>query len=244
MALNFDVRGPLAGFDFDVQLRIDAEPVALVGPSGAGKTTLLLALLGLRTPLAGHVALGERVLFDALAGIDVAPEQRQLGYVPQHHGLFPHLDVLDNVAFGLACGAQPLGKLARRARAREVLQQLTLLHLAARWPRDISGGEAQRVALARAVAVEPAALLLDEPLAALDAMTRQEVRQWLQQALQTLQIPTLLVTHDAGDARALAPRVVVLERGRVMQQGSVEALATHPATPFVAAWTGVPGYTG
>ncbi len=240
MALSFALRGLTGGVPLDVALTLGPAPLALVGPSGAGKTTVLLALLGLLRPPTGHIALGAHVLLDTATGVDLPPEARRLGYVPQHHGLFPHLNVLDNVAFGLGCGAQPLGKLARRERALAVLRDLSLGHLAARLPRDVSGGEAQRIALARAVAIQPQALLLDEPLAALDAVTRREVRAWLREVLGGLQIPALVVTHDPADAEALQLDVAVLEAGRLQQQGTLAALRAQPASAFVAAWTARP----
>ncbi len=236
MALTLDLRGLTGGVPLDMQLTLGDAPVALIGPSGAGKTTILLAILGLLRPVQGRIALGEQVLFDAAAGVDLPPELRRLGYVPQHNGLFPHLDVRDNVAFGLGCGPRPLGKAERRARAVAVLEQLSLAHLADRKPRDVSGGEAQRIALARAVATEPLALLLDEPLMALDAVTRREVRGWLQKVLSELRIPALIVTHELADAKALAPSVAVLEAGRVTQHGTVAELGRQPASAFVEAW--------
>lgn len=199
---------------------------ALVGPNGAGKTTLLRSLLGDLEPTAGRIALGESVLFDAERRVDVPLERRRLGYVSQHPLLFPDLDVLDNVAFGLQ-GPQ------RRERAEGLLATFGLERLARRPPDGLSGGERQKIALARALAPGPRALLLDEPFAALDADAHQELRRWLSDWLRTAGLPVLLVTHDANDVRALGAPILALEGGRVVLHGS-----PAPATPFLRALFG------
>ena len=204
-------------------------PIAIVGPNGAGKTSVLRMVLGALRPARGSVVLGDTTLFDRERGIELPIEQRALGYVPQHYALFPHLDVLGNVMYGLA--ALPAGE--RRDRARAVMRELGIDGLAARRPRELSGGEAQRVALARALARDPRALLLDEPLAALDVGVRRAVRQSLARDLGRLALPTVLVTHDLADASALATTIVVVEGGKVVQQGTAAELAAAPATAFV-----------
>jgi molybdate transport system ATP-binding protein len=236
MTLDVHLRGSARGLTFDVDLQVGPAPLALVGPSGAGKSTVVLAILGLVESLDGHVALDGITLQDTGTGIALPTEHRLLGYVPQGYGLFAHLDVLDNIAFGLGCGVRPLPRRDRRERARALAAQLGIEALQTRTPRQLSGGEAQRVALARALAVQPRALLLDEPLAALDTVTRAEVRQWLHKTLDTLGIPTIVVTHDPVDALDLADRFAVLEAGRVVQQGSAQDLAQAPATAFVRKW--------
>ena len=200
--------------------------MALVGPSGAGKTTVLRAVAGLRTPDSGRIALGERAWFDSQAGVDLPPEARSVGLVFQEYALFPHMTVRANVAFG------------GTARVDELLERFGIAHLAPEKPTHLSGGERQRVALARALARDPAVLLLDEPLSALDAHTRGVVRGELQALLDELTLPTLLVTHDFRDAAALADRIGVIVGGTLRQLGTAEELVNHPADAFVVSLTG------
>jgi molybdopterin-binding protein len=217
------------------------EVIAVVGPNGAGKSTLLRALAGL-TPSTGSIELAGREV------IDLSPQQRGVGWVPQDRMLFERTSALDNAAFGLrARGVQ-------RAEARRValdwLRQLGIADLADRRPGTLSGGQAARVALARALAPEPALVLLDEPLAALDATTRDDVRRLLRSTLTSSSAPTLVVTHDVVDVVALADRVLVLEDGRVAQDASPAAVAAAPQTAWVAgllgqnAWRGTTDETG
>ena len=213
------------------------EVVALVGPNGAGKTTVLRALAGLVPLAAGRVVLDQTVLDDPAAGRRVPTEQRSIGYVFQDYLLFPHLSALDNLACGLRCrGADKAG--ARRA-ARSWLERLGLGEIARSLPAALSGGQAQRVALARALAGEPRLLLLDEPLAALDAATRVEVRADLRRHLSTFPGVCVLVTHDPVEAMVLAQRLVVLEGGRVTQRGLVAEVAAAPRSAWVAELVGV-----
>lgn len=224
------LRGQVGGVALSLSIGGGARPVALVGPNGAGKTTVLRTLAGaLRAP-AGRIEVGGRVLFDAEAQVDLPPEARGVGYVPQGYGLFPHLRVLDNVAFGLR-GA---GRAEARAQASAVLARMGCGHLASRWPAALSGGEQQRVALARALAAGPRLLLLDEPLAALDVANRRAVRTYLAEHLAAQGTPALVVTHDVRDIVALGAEVFVLEAGRVVQRGRPEALAAAPVSEFVA----------
>ena len=216
---------PLRAFDLEVSLAVDGT-VALVGPSGAGKSTVLNAIAGLVRPSGGSIRCGEETWFDAETGTFVPPERRSVGLVFQDYALFPHLTVRENVEY------------ARRHTADEYLERFGIAHLADARPDSLSGGERQRVALARALARDPAILLLDEPLAALDAHTRVEVRTELQQLLPELEIPTLLVTHDFEDAAALATEVGVIVDGKLRQTGSPSDLVARPADPFVASFTG------
>ncbi|MCU0309724.1 MAG: ABC transporter ATP-binding protein [Acidimicrobiales bacterium] len=218
------------------------EVVALLGPNGAGKTTLLRVLAGLLPLDRGRVTLDDEVLDDPLIGRFVAPERRRLGVVLQHLALFEHLDVLENVAFGLRATGIRRGEARRRA--REWLDVVGLAERGGERPGVLSGGQRQRVALARALAAEPRALLLDEPLAALDASTRVDVRIDLRRHLDETGLATLLVTHDPVDAHVLADRVVVLEDGRVVQEGALADLGAHPATDYVADLAGVNLVTG
>jgi molybdate transport system ATP-binding protein len=231
MKLEADLHGRAGDLRVHLQLSVERGPVVLAGPNGAGKTSSLHLLLGLLQPERGRLVLDGRTLFDADGGIDVPPEERNLGYVPQDYALFPHLNVLENVRFGL----EPrLRRADADLRARHTLDELGGLHLEARRTGSLSGGERQLVALARALATEPQALLLDEPLAALDAGARQKVRTFLATRLAALRIPAVVVTHDPGDAAALAQRVAVLEQGRVVQVGTLAELRREPATAFVA----------
>jgi molybdate transport system ATP-binding protein len=212
----------------ELTLAVAAETVALVGPSGAGKSSVLRAIAGLLRPERGRIAVdGERWL-DTAAGVDVPPERRSVGLVFQEYALFPHLSVRANVSFGATSAAV----------VDDVLARLRIAALADERPSRLSGGERQRVALARAIAREPRVLLLDEPLSALDAHTRDSVRGELRDLLAALRLPTVLVTHDFEDAAALADRVGVLVDGRLLQVGTASELVAAPADPFVARFTG------
>jgi molybdate transport system ATP-binding protein len=230
-----DVRMRLGALDLDVAVEGGEEPVALIGPNGSGKTTLLRTIAGAYTPDRGRIRVDGETLFDSTTGVDAPPEARRVGYVPQGYGLFPHLTVLDNVAFGWRPGSS-LSKDERRARASELLDRVGCTALADRRPAGLSGGEQQRVALARALAVRPGILLLDEPLAALDARARRVVRSYLAEYLAGRKGPALVVSHDARDVRALNGPVCVIEQGRIVQRGPVDQLAGAPATEFVEAF--------
>jgi molybdate transport system ATP-binding protein len=227
-SLDLEFSRGLRDFAVGLSLAVGAEVVALAGPSGAGKTTVLRCVAGLDRPDGGSIRCDGEVWFDATAGTDLAPERRSVGYVPQHHALFPHLTVAQNVAFG---GAAP-------AEVGALLDRFRIAGLAAERPGRLSGGERQRVALARALARRPRVLLLDEPLAALDAHTRRVVREELADELRELGLPTLLVTHDLTDATALADRVAVLVDGTVRQLGAPAELTAAPADAFVVELTG------
>jgi ABC-type sulfate/molybdate transport systems ATPase subunit len=216
---------PLREFALDVELDLGCEVVALVGPSGAGKTTLLRAVCGL-VRASGRVSAGCGVWLDSARGIDLPPEERSVGLVFQEYALFPHLSVRRNIEFG------------QGARGDGLLERFDLTRLADAKPRELSGGERQRVALARALARDPAVLLLDEPLSALDAHTRDAVRGELVELLHEAGRPTLVVTHDFEDAATLAGKVGVLVEGRLRQLDSPADLVASPADPFVAGLTG------
>lgn len=218
----------------DVDLRGDDTPLAIVGPNGAGKTSLLRLIAGAYRPQAGRIVIHERALFDSEAGIDLPPEARGVGYVPQGYGLFPHLRAVDNVAFGLCTPGRRETRSQRHRAALAMLKELDAEHLATRYPGQLSGGEQQRVALARALILEPPILLLDEPLAAMDASARRALRGLLAARLRARQRPCIVVTHDLRDVMALGAHVYVMEQGRVTQQGAPQELARAPASDFVA----------
>ncbi|MBY8871702.1 ABC transporter ATP-binding protein [Micromonospora sp. PLK6-60] len=225
-------------FELDVRLRIAAgEVVALLGPNGAGKTTALRVLAGLHPLTAGHVTVAGVDLDRPDRRLFVPPERRRIGVVFQDHLLFPHLNALDNVAFGPR--RHGLDRRAARARAADWLDRVGLDGYARRRPRQLSGGQAQRVALARALAVDPALLLLDEPLAALDARTRLETRTELHRHLTAHRNAALLVTHDPLDALVLADRLVIVEAGRVVQEGDAATVTARPRTDYVAHLVGL-----
>ncbi|MDA0635895.1 ABC transporter ATP-binding protein [Nonomuraea sp. MCN248] len=224
-------------FTLDLALRAErGKVVALLGPNGAGKTTALRALAGLSPLSGGHISLRGRPLHTLPA------ESRPIGMVFQDYLLFPHLSALDNVAFGPRC--QGVSKAESRRVAAELLERVGLAGHAAARPRQLSGGQAQRVALARALAVRPELLLLDEPLAALDAHTRLEVRSRLRRHLAEFDGATVLVTHDPLDAMVLADRLVVIEGGAVVQQGTPGEVARRPRTDYVARLVGLNLYRG
>ena len=237
MSLDAQVQVRLGRLDLDVELQVaDGEVLAVLGPNGSGKSTLLRALSGLQPLDGGRVSLDGVVLDDPVADVFVAPERRPVGVVFQDYLLFPHLTALENVAFGLR--ARGTGKAEARRAAEEWLDRVGLAGFAGHRPSALSGGQAQRVALARALAVDPRLLLLDEPLAALDAGTRREVRRDLRQRLAGFGGMRVLVTHDPVDAYTLADRVAVLDGGRIVQQGTIAAVTAHPRSRYVAELVG------
>jgi molybdate transport system ATP-binding protein len=224
-------------FRLDVELQVEpGQVVALLGPNGAGKTTALRALAGLTPLTGGHVTLDDQAL-DPLPA-----EHRPIGVVFQEYLLFPHLSALDNIAFGPRCHGTP--KAEARRIARDWLDRVGLADHAAAKPRRLSGGQAQRIALARALAVSPRLLLMDEPLAALDAHTRLQIRSQLRRHLADFTGATVLVTHDPLDAMVLADRLVVIENGGIVQEGTPADVARHPRTDYVARLVGLNLYHG
>jgi molybdate transport system ATP-binding protein len=213
-ALQISAQTPLREFDLSLELAVESgERVALAGPSGAGKTTLLRTVAGLTRPASGRIAIGKDVWLDTAARREVPAEGRRCGVVFQDYALFPALSAWRNVAFGM--GGPRRG---RRHRAEELLDRFGIAALADARPGSLSGGERQRVALARALATEPRALLLDEPLAALDPDTRRDAQRELHGFLAELPIPVLLVTHSGEEAALLADRIAVIDRGRIVNE--------------------------
>ena len=206
--------------------------LAVLGPNGSGKSTLLRCVAGLLPIDRGRIVIDDAVLDDPDERIFVPPERRPVGVVFQEHLLFDHLTAIENVAFGLRARGTP--RAAARRVAADWLERVGLADLGHSRPGELSGGQAQRVALARALAFDPALLLLDEPLAALDASVRQDVRRNLRSHLDGFPGTRLLVTHDPMDVYALADRVAVLEDGRIVQQGSIAEVTAHPRSRYVA----------
>ena len=225
-----------------LQAQFDCAPgelLALVGPSGSGKTSLLRAVAGLlpRKKLRGRISAGDEHWFDTERGIDLPPQQRQVGFVFQHYALFPHLSAFDNVA--IAAGASP-----DEAVVQSLLERLGLKGLERRRPAQLSGGQQQRVALARALAREPKVLLLDEPFSAVDAPARQALYRELAGLRQSMSTPMILVTHDLGEARRLADRVVIVDAGRTLQSGTPAQIFASPRNARVAELVGIQNHFG
>ncbi|MFJ2775890.1 ABC transporter ATP-binding protein [Kitasatospora sp. NPDC087315] len=242
-ALDARLRVERAAFTLDLALTAaPGEVVALLGPNGAGKSTALRALAGLLPLTGGHLRLDGRVLEDPAHRLHTPAEERPVGVVFQDYLLFPHLSALDNVAFGPRCQGRP--KREARAEAAGWLERMGLADHAGARPGRLSGGQAQRVALARALAVRPRLLLLDEPLAALDARTRLDVRAQLRRHLAEFEAVAVLVTHDPLDAMVLADRLVVIEGGREVQSGSPAEIARRPRTDYIARLVGLNLYQG
>ncbi|HTS20780.1 MAG TPA: ABC transporter ATP-binding protein [Casimicrobiaceae bacterium] len=212
------------------------EVVALLGASGSGKTTLLRSVAGLESPSRGRITIGDSVLYDGAAGIDMPVEKRSLGLVFQSYALWPHRTVFDNVAYGLRLRGTPAGTLEERV--TEALGNLGLRQLADRLPHQLSGGQQQRVAIARALVYNPPVVLMDEPLSNLDAKLREEARAWLRELIVKLHISALVVTHDQTEAMAMSDRILLLNSGRIEQQGTPEEMYSHPQSQFTAEFMG------
>jgi len=236
--LQLEIRHRLTRLALDVQTSVERETLALVGPSGAGKTSVLRAVAGLLSPDEGRIVLGDRILLDTARGLDLSPELRHVGLLFQEGALFPHMTVAANVAYGVRRRGRP------GSAAMDILERFGIAHLARTRPARLSGGERQRVALARAVASDPQVLLLDEPLSALDTVTKGQVAAELARRLADLRLPSILVSHDFQDVVGLATRVAVLEGGRIVQEGAPAELLQAPTSPFVAALAGVNYFTG
>jgi molybdate transport system ATP-binding protein len=224
----------------DLRAELDVKPgelVALLGPNGSGKTTILRCLAGLAPIDHGRIAIDEVVVDDPSSDTFIEPELRSIGLVYQNYLLFEHMTILENVAYGLRARKTP--KSEARAVALQWLERVGLGGYAALRPRALSGGQAQRAALARALATNPRLLLLDEPLAALDAGTRSVVRRDLFRHLETFDGMRILVTHDPVDAYALADRVAILDAGRIVQTGTLAEVSAHPRSRYVADLMGV-----
>jgi molybdate transport system ATP-binding protein len=233
--LEIDLTLALPGFNIEPRIAASEGITVLFGPSGAGKSLTLRCVAGLVRPDRGRIVIGNRVVFDSEAGVNLPPQQRRVGYVPQDYALFPHLSVAQNIAFGL-------DRFSRRERQQTVEEMLAwtgLSELAGRRPTELSGGQQQRVALARALARRPEVLLLDEPFAALDAPVRARLRQEVRELRQRFSLPILFVTHDLSEASFIADQIAVFDRGRVRQIGSPNEVLMRPADLRVARAVGV-----
>src|ERR1700712_1768509 len=215
----------------DVSVEVaDGSLTALLGPSGSGKSTLLRIIAGLETPDSGHVLIGDRDV------TNVVPQKRGIGFVFQHYAAFKHMTVARNVAFGLEIRKRPKAEI--KERVQELLALVQLSGFADRYPAQLSGGQRQRMALARALAIQPSVLLLDEPFGALDATVRKELRIWLGRLHAEVPVTTVFVTHDQEEALEVADQIVVINAGRVEQEGTPDELYDHPAGEFVMGFLG------
>ncbi len=230
---SFGTTTVLDGIGFTVH---DKEFVTLLGPSGCGKTTTLMSIAGFQTPDEGVIAVGDEVFADRRAGIDLPAERRNLGIVFQSYALWPHMTVAQNVAFPLSL--RKVDKRAARERVAEVLDLVELGAHGGRYPHQLSGGQQQRVALARAIAYSPKVLLLDEPFSNLDAKLRERARDWLKHLQLSLGLTTVFVTHDRDEALAMSDRVLVMNNGRVLRDGTAEEVYHEPRARFVAQFLG------
>ncbi|HET7627380.1 MAG TPA: ABC transporter ATP-binding protein [Bacillales bacterium] len=238
--LSCNLKKKLRDFTLAIDVELQNETTAIVGHSGSGKTTFLKLIAGLLAPDEGWIKAGEVTLFDERRKVNLLAEHRKTGYVFQNYALFPHLTVFDNVAYGL----RRLDKAKQAKTVEDILTTLNLSGMQKRYPRELSGGEQQRVALARALVVRPRLLLLDEPISALDATTRRRVRRELKSTLQALPIPKILVTHDYEDALTLADRILVLDHGEVIQDGTAKELFANPRSSFIADFSGINRISG
>ncbi|UDF27947.1 UNVERIFIED_ORG: sulfate/molybdate ABC transporter ATP-binding protein [Roseateles sp. XES5] len=226
---EFETFRAVHGVSLDIE---SGELVALLGPSGSGKTTILRMVAGLEYADAGAIYFGEE------NATDIPVRDRGVGFVFQHYALFPHMTLGENIAFGMKVSKIKRTPQAIEARVRELLDLVQLGGLKDRFPPQLSGGQRQRIALARALAVEPRVLLLDEPFGALDAKVRKELRRWLRRLHDELHITSLFVTHDQEEALEVADRVVILNKGRIVQEGTPEAVCRNPADAFVMNFLG------
>ena len=239
MPLEVAIEKNAGGFRLAVEFVADGAPLGLLGPSGSGKTMTLRAIAGLETPDRGRIVLHGRVLFDSRQGIDVPARDRRIGLLFQNYALFPHLTVAENIAFGLR-------RLPNAERNRRIAQQVAAAHLDGlmeRYPAKLSGGEQQRVALARALAIEPAALLLDEPFSALDTHLRGALERQLRETLANYGGSTLFVSHNLEEAYRVCENLVVLANGNVAAHGPKEEIFRHPPTLEVARVTGCKNFS-
>lgn len=238
LLLDLAIAKKLKNFELDITLQLNSAQgrvLALFGPSGSGKTTTINCIAGIIDPDSGYIAVAEQVLFDSKNAINLKSVKRQIGYLPQNYGLFPHLTVEQNIAFGLFAW----DKAKTKKRVAELIQLIQLQGLEKRYPRQLSGGQQQRVALARALAPNPKLLLLDEPFSALDSNIRQELRMNLSKISRDLQLPAVFITHDLEEAFIMADYIAVYNQGRILQYGSRNEIFYQPNSVTVAKLLGL-----
>lgn len=223
------------GFLLDLSWCCQAETVVLFGPSGAGKSMTFRLLSGLATPDSGEIILGGEILYSHDQRINRPAQQRKVGYLFQHYALFPHMTAAQNILYGHPAPRSPTAQ----AELQALLSQFQLEPVAGARPDTLSGGQRQRVALARALMRKPAWLLLDEPLSAVDLAVRRSIRSELKRLQRHLNIPMILITHDLGEAFAMADRLIIYEQGRVVQCGAPEEILSNPASPIISEWAGL-----
>lgn len=231
--LNYGDNPVLKGLSMNLK---KGEVVSLLGPSGCGKTTLLRAVAGLEEAKSGQISIGNNIVFDDSQKIDLPAENRNLGLVFQSYALWPHLTVYDNVAYPLVLRKTAKDEIS--SRVNSVLKELGLSHLAKRFPHALSGGQQQRVAIARALVYNPPVLLLDEPLSNLDAKMREEARVFLRELIIDFGLSALMVTHDQAEAMSISDRILLLNNGKIVQEGSPESMYSKPETLFTADFMG------
>jgi molybdate transport system ATP-binding protein len=229
MGLSLKLRKQVNGFNLDVEWAMENELSVLFGFSGAGKSMTLQLMAGLIRPDEGWIYSGDRILFDSRSEINLAPQDRSIGYVFQNLALFPHMTVKGNILYG----AGDLKKEQREERSREMIAAFHLDGLEARYPAEISGGQQQRVALARGLIRRPDLLLLDEPFSALDNPLRLEMQKFLKEVRQKFNIPVILVTHDLLEAYAVADKIIVYSQGKIVQTGSPNEVGHNPVNAEV-----------
>lgn len=233
--LTVDIRKRLPEFNLNVSFTVDRGILAILGRSGSGKTMTLKCIAGLVTPDQGHIALNDRVLFDADRRINLRPQQRNVGFVFQNYALFPNMTCYENIAFGIRGAA----KGGTYERVEALMERLRIARLAKRYPRQLSGGQQQRVALARALAVAPDVLLLDEPFSALDTFTKDCLQRLLLDVEQFYSGYVLLVTHNVAEAYRLSSRIAVYDAGELLQIGPKQDILSAPVSTTAASVTGV-----
>ncbi|MGO4886587.1 ABC transporter ATP-binding protein [Anaerobacillus sp. MEB173] len=231
-----EIKKSLRDFELNVSFSMGKETLVIVGHSGCGKSTTLRAIAGLLKPDSGRILVDDVEYFNQKKGTDLPAEQRGCGFLFQNYALFPHLSVYENIAYGLE--ARKVPKKKHRNLIEEQLDMLNISEYLHNMPNELSGGQQQRVALARALVLRPKVLLLDEPLSALDVTTRDKVRRELRKTLALLQIPAIVVTHDYEDAISFGQRILVMDQGVVLQEGTPQELIQRPSSAFVADFSG------
>lgn len=239
MSLDVAVRRAWKGFSLDVEFVSDGSTLGILGASGCGKSMTLKSIAGIETPQTGKISVGEQVLFDSAQGINLRPQQRNIGYLFQSYALFPHMSVEENIA----CALSGIAKSERRKKAMDLIERFRLEGLGGRFPGQLSGGQQQRVALARILAYEPQALLLDEPFSALDYHLKEQLQLELINLLRGYGGDVVIVTHSRDEVYHLCERLMVMENGRCIATGKTKELFRHPGLVSVAKLTGCKNYS-